>query len=52
MADFGISFENGSEIVVNRFFVNFYIIKILGRLFKIICKNHRFMCEISKQSFN
>ena len=40
-------FEKKSEIV-NRFFVNLYIIKILGRLFNIMCKNYRFMCEIFK----
>ena len=43
-------FEKRSEIV-NRFFVNFYIIKTLGRLIKLMCKNYRFMCKISKQSF-
>ena len=40
-------FEKKSEIV-NRFFVNLYIIKILGRLFNIMCKNYKFMCEIFK----
>ena len=34
--------------MVNRFFVNFYIIKILGRLFKKLCKSYRFVCEIFK----
>ena len=40
-------FEKRSEIVI-RFFENLYIIKILGRLFKLMCKNYRFMCEIFK----
>ena len=47
MADFGIFFEKRSEIV-NRVFANLYILKILGGLFKIMCKNYRFMCEIFK----
>ena len=32
--------------IVNRFFVNLYIMKILGRLFKQMCKNCTFMCGI------
>ena len=34
--------------IVNRFFVNLYIIKILGRSIKIMYKNYRFLCEILK----
>ena len=36
-----------SEIVIS-FFLNLYIIKILGRYIKIMCKNYKFMCEIFK----
>ena len=45
MADFGIFFQKMSEIV-NSFFLNLYLIKILGRSIKIMCENYRFMCEI------
>ena len=39
--------EKRSDIV-NRFFVNLYIIMLLGRLFKVMSKTYRFMCKIFK----
>ena len=50
MADFG-TFLKRSEIV-NSFFANLYIIKILDRLIRIMCKNYRFMCEIFETIIN
>ena len=44
MADFGIFLLKMSEIVTS-FYFNLYIIKILGRYIKLMCKNYRFMCE-------
>ena len=31
---------------LNNFFLNLYIIKMLGRSIKIMCKNYRFLCEL------
>ena len=34
--------------IVNRFFLNLYIIKILGSSIEIVCKNYRFKCKMFK----
>ena len=49
MADFGVFLKKMSEIVI-RFFLNLYIIKVLGRFIKIICENYRSMCQIFKNN--
>ena len=46
----GIFLFKNSEIVYS-FFLNLYIIKIVGRSIRIMCKNYRFMCKFLKKSF-
>ena len=52
MADFGIYFFEKRGEIVNNFFENLDIIKILGNFLKIMYENYGFMCEIYKNNIS